>query len=162
MPGSLKARIILESSSTRTPKKFFQSLYISEQTSDTLNLDESHWSSSMFVSLEEFEWHCMYSNAASFFILLQMFRNFFMLLSTGNITLCENKVETSEMTKKVSIRLFSFLMKITVYKRFHVRFTHDEWSKMYFTLMSLDELIFPGRKRDFYTKYYRRGALRKL
>ena len=34
--------------------------------------------------------------------------------STRNITLCENKVEASEKTKKVSIRLFSFLMKVTV------------------------------------------------
>ena len=56
----------------------------------------------------------MYSNAASIFILLQTFQNFLMLFSTRNITLCENKVEASEMTKKVSIRLFSFLMKVTV------------------------------------------------
>ena len=56
----------------------------------------------------------MYSNAASIFILLQMFPNFLMLLSTGNINLCENKFEAPEMTKKVSIRLFSFLMKVTV------------------------------------------------
>ena len=38
-----------------------------------------------------------------------------MLLSTGNITLRENKGEASEMTKNVFIRLFSFLMKVTVY-----------------------------------------------
>ena len=56
----------------------------------------------------------MYSNAASIFILLQMFPNFLMLLSTLNITVFENKVEASEMTEKVFIRLFSFLMKITV------------------------------------------------
>ena len=56
----------------------------------------------------------MYSNAASIFILLQMFLNFLMLLSAGNITLCENIAEASEMTEKVSIRLFLFLMKVTV------------------------------------------------
>ena len=50
----------------------------------------------------------------SIFILLQMFLNFLMLLSTGNITLCENIIEASEMTEKVSIRLFLFLMKVTV------------------------------------------------
>ena len=55
----------------------------------------------------------MYPNAAYIFILLRMFPNFLMLLSTGNITLCENKVKASEMTKKVLIRLFSFLMKVT-------------------------------------------------
>ena len=56
----------------------------------------------------------MYSNAASIFILLQIFRDFLMLLSTGNITLCENMIEASEMTKKVCNRLFLFLMKVTV------------------------------------------------
>ena len=42
---------------------------------------------------KNFNWHYMYSNAASIFILLQ--------LSTGNITLCENMLEASEMTEKV-------------------------------------------------------------
>ena len=46
--------------------------------------------------------------------------------------------------EKVSIRLFSFLMKVTV-------FTHDaESSKMYLTLMSLDGVHFPGSGRDLY------------
>ena len=52
-------------------------------------------------------------NAPSLFILLQIFRIFLMLLSTGNTSLCENMVEASEMTKKVCNRLF-FLMKVTV------------------------------------------------
>ena len=50
--------------------------------------------------------YCMNLNAASLFILLQMFPNFLMLLSTGNITLCENKVEASEMTKKFPFACF--------------------------------------------------------
>ena len=55
MPGSPKAWNILENSSTKNPKEFFQSLCISEETSDTLNHDENQRSSSMFVSLEEFQ-----------------------------------------------------------------------------------------------------------
>ena len=33
--------------------------------------------------------------------------------------------------------------------RFYVRLTHGECPKMYFTLMSIEGLIFPGRGRDF-------------
>ena len=152
----------------------------------------------------------MYSNAASIFILLQMFPNF--------LTLCENKVEALEMTKKVSIRLkgvarrvlgcmwpplckpfckqTTYNIQVTIWwvpsvwlsvtlppppfekswlrpcayfpswwkslYKFHLRFTHDEWSKMYFTLMSLKGITFSGRGRDFYTKYHGRVAFWKL
>ena len=56
----------------------------------------------------------LYSNAASIFILLQMFLDFLMSLSTWSLTLCENIIEESEMTEKVSIGLFLFLMEATV------------------------------------------------
>ena len=50
----------------------------------------------------------------SIFILLQMFPSFLVLLSKGNITLCENKVKASKVMKKVSILLVLLLMKVTV------------------------------------------------
>ena len=39
---------------------------------------------------------------------------------------------------------------------------HDECSRMYFTFISLDGVLFTGRRRDFYTKHYKIWAFKKL
>ena len=77
-------------------------------------IDESQRSSFVFVSLEEFQLTLHVLKRSLHFHFTANISKLFMLLSTGNITLCENIREASEMTKKVSIRLLLFLMKVTV------------------------------------------------
>ena len=156
MPGSQKPRIILENSSTKNPKYFFfcQLLSITEQTSGTLNLDEFK---SLFMFHARSSFHSktlnsidfMYSNAARISYFTTNVSRLLMLLSTGNMTaLCENKVEASEMTKKESVRLFSFFMTVTSCVTSMFVSLMTDAPKMYFTLISLDQVLcFGPRKR---------------
>ena len=65
-------------------------------------------------NLNNIIWSTCTQTQPPFSFYYKYFENFLMLLSTGNITLCENMVEASEMTEKVCNRLFLFLMKVTV------------------------------------------------
>ena len=71
-------------------------------------IDESQRSSSMFVSLEEFQLTLHVLKRSLHFHFTANISKLFNVVIYRDITLCENIIEASEMTEKVSIRLFLF------------------------------------------------------
>ena len=76
-------------------------------------IDESQRSSYMFVSLEEFQLTLHVLKRSLHFHFTATISKLFNVV-IYRVTLCESITEASEMTEKVSIRLFLFLMKVTV------------------------------------------------
>ena len=117
-------------------------------------IDESQRSSYMFVSLEEFQ------------LTLHVLKRSLHFHFTATISKLFNVVIYREYnlvwkhSRSIRNDGKGFHSPIFVLDESHC--THDECSKLYFTLMSLDRTIFPFRGKDFYTKCYRIRAFRKL
>ena len=75
----------------------------------------------------------------------------------------ENGVEEKEEIEELwEAQRKAYMESARLLAKFNVHFTNDECTKMYFTFMCLDRVLFSGRGRDFHTTEYRVWAFRKF